>query len=265
MLATNSWVFIFKELNSNGKPVCYCHYGIELGFHIDTDSYMSTGSKIHPASDEQRDLLFQKMKDAGYKWYAEKKELKKPNTDFSDLRTWKYIVDAVWTEKEGIGQYLDSPFTEEVAKKLQKRFGKIEQKPAETEKGVKGNNREIPNSEKKPADKVDQYSLPVSDNSSLPTFDESIYHPCTEEVHEKKSSWSEEDEKQARQIERIVHDDGCTQKLQKQIADWFKSLKDRYTWKPSEEQMLALNIAIEMEDGDILKSLYQDLLKLKEE
>ena len=48
--------------------------------------------------------------------------------DFSDLRTWKYIVDAVWTEKEGIGQYLDSPFTEEVAKKLQKRFGKIEQK-----------------------------------------------------------------------------------------------------------------------------------------
>ena len=41
------------------------------------------------------------------------------------------------------------------------------------------------------------------------------------------SAWSEEDEKQARQIERIVHDDGCTQKLQKQIADWFKSLKAR--------------------------------------
>ena len=53
----------------------------------------------------------------------------KPDTDFSDIRTWKYIVDAVWTEKEGIGQYLDSPFTEEVAKKLQKRFGNIEQKP----------------------------------------------------------------------------------------------------------------------------------------
>ena len=70
-------------------------------------------------------------------------EEQKP-VDFSDLRTWKYIVDAVWTEKEGIGQYLDSPFTEEVAKKLQKRFGKIEQKPAETEKGVKGNFREIP-------------------------------------------------------------------------------------------------------------------------
>ena len=64
-------------------------------------------------------------------WIAwlEKQDVQKSDTDFSDLRTWKYIVDAVWTEKEGIGQYLDSPFTEEVAKKLQKRFGNIEQKP----------------------------------------------------------------------------------------------------------------------------------------
>lgn len=55
-------------------------------------------------------------------------ELKKSNTDFSDLRTWKYIVATVLTEKDGIGQYLDEPFTEEVAKKLQKRFGNVEQK-----------------------------------------------------------------------------------------------------------------------------------------
>ena len=62
--------------------------------------------------------------------WLEKQGEKNLSTDFSDLRTWKYIVDAVWTEKEGIGQYLDSPFTEEIAKKLQKRFGNIEQKPA---------------------------------------------------------------------------------------------------------------------------------------
>jgi hypothetical protein len=63
--------------------------------------------------------------------WLEKQGEQKSDTDFSDLRTWKYIVDAVWTEKEGIGQYLDSPFTEEVAKKLQKRFGNIEQKPTD--------------------------------------------------------------------------------------------------------------------------------------
>jgi len=32
---------------------------------------------IHPATKEQRDLLFQKMKEAGYEWDSEKKELKK--------------------------------------------------------------------------------------------------------------------------------------------------------------------------------------------
>ena len=31
----------------------------------------------HPATKEQRDLLFQKMKEAGYEWDADKKELKK--------------------------------------------------------------------------------------------------------------------------------------------------------------------------------------------
>ena len=55
----------------------------------------------------------------------------KADADFSNLRTWKYIVATVLTEKDGIGQYLDEPFTEEVAKKLQKRFGNIEQKPVD--------------------------------------------------------------------------------------------------------------------------------------
>ena len=61
-------------------------------------------------------------------------------------------------------------------------------------------------------------------------------------IEQKPAAWSKEDEKQARQIERIVHD-GCTQKLQKQIADWFKSIKERYTWKPSDEQIEALKQA----------------------
>ena len=65
---------------------------------------------------------------------------------------------------------------------------------------------------------------------------------ANKQVEQKPAAWSKEDEKQARQIERIVHD-GCTQKLQKQIADWFESLKERYTWKPSEEQIESLKQA----------------------
>lgn len=60
--------------------------------------------------------------------WLEKQGEQKP-TETADLRTWKYIVDAVLTEREDIGQYIDNPWTTEVAKKLQKRFGSIEQKP----------------------------------------------------------------------------------------------------------------------------------------
>ena len=49
----------------------------------------------------------------------------------TDLRTWKHIVDAVLTDWNGIGNYLDNLQTERLAKKLQERFGTIEQKPVE--------------------------------------------------------------------------------------------------------------------------------------
>ena len=93
---------------------------------------------IKPATKIQQDLLFQKMKEAGYEWDSEKKRLKK-----------------------------------------------IEQKPA----------------------------------------------------------WSEEDEKQIRQIERIVKDSGASTNLQNKISNWLKSIKPNH-WKPSEKQLEALWNAI---------------------
>ena len=49
-------------------------------------------------------------------------------TDFSNLKTWKLIVDAILTKENGIGQYLDSARTETLAKELLERFGNIQQK-----------------------------------------------------------------------------------------------------------------------------------------
>ena len=46
VLATEDWVFIFEKMKSNGKPACYCHYDIELGFRIDTNSYIATGQVL---------------------------------------------------------------------------------------------------------------------------------------------------------------------------------------------------------------------------
>lgn len=46
----------------------------------------------------------------------------------TDFRRWKYVVDAVLTEENGIGNYFDKPDTEKIAKKLQERFGNVKQR-----------------------------------------------------------------------------------------------------------------------------------------
>ena len=53
----------------------YCSLGSNGGFRCFAIEHELDGS--HPATKEQRDLLFQKMKEEGYEWDAEKKELKK--------------------------------------------------------------------------------------------------------------------------------------------------------------------------------------------
>ena len=44
---------------------------------IKASNFIFTDSPVHPATKEQRDILFQKMKEAGYEWDAERKELNK--------------------------------------------------------------------------------------------------------------------------------------------------------------------------------------------
>ena len=76
VLAYKNDIVIFKEnsYNPNDKSgcmfvYCSCNNFYEIG-GINPTVYK-------PATKEQRDLLFQKMKEAGYEWDAEKKELKK--------------------------------------------------------------------------------------------------------------------------------------------------------------------------------------------
>jgi len=85
VLATDSWLYIFKYTNNkaliqfhctcpiNGRPYKWC-------FSSDSDdSYLDiyVDANIHPATKEQRDLILQKMHEAGYNFDFEKKELKK--------------------------------------------------------------------------------------------------------------------------------------------------------------------------------------------
>ena len=197
VLADGNLPFIFKKIDTNKYSYAYCGISVDDGFKIESDGKSGEWTwmqDIKPATKEQRDLLFQKMKEAGYEWDAEKKKLKE-------------IEEEVDGEDYGI----DSLY--HAQRILEKTLGS-----------------------------VDGYQ---SDDGILE-------HKCAisavKKLYEQKPEWGEEDEKQARQIERIVHDDGCTQKLQKQIADWFKSLKGRVQpkvkWSEEDEKKFSDILAI---------------------
>ena len=82
----SGWTCIFKSLNSNNvsfnsycfmdKDGWFCERGSE-GHTLEKSFIKAYNGNIYPATKEQRDLLFTKMKESGYEWDAEKKELKK--------------------------------------------------------------------------------------------------------------------------------------------------------------------------------------------
>ena len=70
--------FIYKERNIHEQATAYCGINKYGNFFVwNTKDCIITLDKYIPAAKEQRALLFQKMKEAGYEWDAEKKELKK--------------------------------------------------------------------------------------------------------------------------------------------------------------------------------------------
>ena len=86
VLATENFIFIFKNIDNGNGVHYYCHY--EISKHEDDNRFdialpqslmgIADDSISHysPATEEQRDLMFSKMKEAGYEWDAEKKELR---------------------------------------------------------------------------------------------------------------------------------------------------------------------------------------------
>jgi hypothetical protein len=96
----------------------------------------------------------------------------------------------------------------------------------------------------------------------------------------KGKKWSEEDETMITDLSVIVHTyfseiSGIPFKYdlsEDKIRTWLKSLKERYTWKPSDEQMAALkktirasNFGVDIERRAELECLFNDLEKLREE
>ena len=82
----SGWMCIFKSLNNYTNTFSsYCFMDSDKCFFnsggechtLDKEFINAYNGEIHPATKEQRDLLFQKIKEAGYKWNAEIKILEK--------------------------------------------------------------------------------------------------------------------------------------------------------------------------------------------
>ena len=90
VLASHECLVLFKEIDGLNIK-CYCTYFSmnNPGFFINTLQYKNA---FKPATKEQRDLLFAKMKEAGYEWDYEKKELKKIKQNPTDKTEPKFKV-----------------------------------------------------------------------------------------------------------------------------------------------------------------------------
>jgi len=96
---------------------------------------------------------------------------------------------------------------------------------------------------------------------------------------EQKPAWSEEDEKIRIAIFLFIESYGahaCYEVTQEEMLDWLKSLKERYSWKPSDEQMKILNEVLNFAANHesphwndyifgTLNNLIRQLKKLREE
>ena len=91
--------FIYRKTGYN-NDLAYYYAGIDgNGDFIEgclkrTLCHFGPTSDVAPATKEQRDLLFQKMKEAGYEWDAEKKELRKikPHYDISNFQPFDKVL-----------------------------------------------------------------------------------------------------------------------------------------------------------------------------
>ena len=80
VLVNGSNIFIFHFIN-NRRLMGYCNVNMDDGnFYNDigkNECFCTIDAPVTPATKEQRDLLFQKIKEAGYKWNDETKTLEK--------------------------------------------------------------------------------------------------------------------------------------------------------------------------------------------
>ena len=253
----DNYILIFKQVTDGWVETYGHYYDVVDRFCAPSQlfcrDYQGT---FAPAAKEQRDLLFQKMKETGYEWDVEKKELKniehEPAWNEEDENVRKWLLNLVQSlpDKGLIFSSYDDIEKAKVLAWLEKQDPKKHEE--ELEKAYKT------------ADEV-QYKRGYEDAVK-----------DMEKQGKQKPAWSEEDEDVINHLLAICDGAkryrqqfaGCLQEDITKYQTWLKSLKERYAWKPSDEQMVTLEYYMHTlvcnSYKETLFSLYQDLKKLRE-
>ena len=227
VLASNKSIFIFQEEYIAEKPIAYC--GLMNGhFLVDGENACWTNERYYPATKEQRDTLFAKMKEAGYEWDADKKELKK-------------------IEQKSTNENL-------------------------TDVGHEYYSKLLSNDD---SDNIDEYAYQCAYCMSHDWMKETATWEDVQkavklgaEWQKQKPAWSENDVYNSKLIlSTISQDQDLSLETKDKLTSWLKSLKERYTWKPSDAQIEALGVATDIcsipeKQYDELNKLYYNLKKL---
>lgn len=105
------YIVMNKGINMYGNIDSYFRYNSLDGFAVDVPDVLSAKKdNITLATKEQRELLFQKMKEVGYEWNDENKELKKiePKSDVwteQDKKILEGIIDEIEVNKNEAPSY----------------------------------------------------------------------------------------------------------------------------------------------------------------
>ena len=286
----NKCPFIYKgclDSKHPDSPVAYCGIDIEgylcLGNKF---NHWWTGEKVCPATKEQRDTLMKAMAKAGCEFDFEKKEFKKIEQKYTDMiesTPHNYITPNKqffqWIYDRLIYVHNENPNVDYMLS-LKERIENM-QKPTWSEDDEKMLDTLIADYEflsKKYRDQEHDFFVEISlakDDLDMISWFKSLKDRVGCEANRTTTKeWSEEDEKTIVKMRDFFigilgdkpdfTEDKRYEEFIEFIDNRLKSIKDRYTWKPSDEQMKVLYKYAEQNnyDGTILTSLYNDLKQL---
>ena len=233
VLATPNYIYIFNSIDKETETVAfYC-------LMKKSDEHFSFGDcKIHdeilnsiPATKEQRDTLFAKMKEAGYEWAADTKELmeikQKQAIDYPD----SLPKDNCELVHEFVEKFGRMPEDEDELNVLVEYVLK-EAKPAEWSDDDERICQCLIKDQEEALDNVrnDKYG-----HSEIISDLKEMYHERIDWLKNRKNrvlphpkqEWSEDDEEKFRDVIRLIEQGSPVQSMRDHYINWFKSIKQR--------------------------------------